>query len=179
MKKVQDEVRQHVKDKERVEESDLPKLAYLKLVIKETFRLHPPVPLLVPRETTSPCTIIGGYEIPAKTRVFINAKAIGMDHNVWHTIDPNLFVPERFSNSSIDYKGLHFELIPFGVGRRGCPGVNFVVLLIELALANLLYCFDWSLPKGVTSDDIDVVEAVGLTTHKKVPLLLSATSRSL
>lgn len=175
MKKAQDEVRQIVKDKQRVEESDLPKFNYLKLVIKETLRLHPPVPLLVPRETTATCTIIGGYEIPAKTRVIINAKAIAMDPNVWHNPGPNVFEPERFLNSSIDYKGHDFELIPFGVGRRGCPGISFAVLLVELVLANLLFCFDWSLPEGVTRDDIDMVEAVGLTTHKKNPLLLLAT----
>ncbi|XP_021749845.1 cytochrome P450 71A9-like [Chenopodium quinoa] len=179
MKKAQDELKEVVKGKQRVEESDLHKLAYLKLVIKETLRLHPPVPLLVPRETTAPCTIIGGYEIPAKTRVLINAKAIAMDPNVWHTPNPNVFEPERFLNSSIDYKGLDFELIPFGVGRRGCPGLGFAVLLIELALANLLYCFDWSLPKEMTRDDIDIVEAVGLTTHKKIPLCLLAAPRSL
>lgn len=175
MKKAHDEVRHVAKGKRRVDESDLPKLAYLKLVLKETLRLHPPAPLLVPRETTAPCTIVGGYEIPAKTRVFINAKAIAMDPNVWHTTDPNEFKPERFLDSSIDYKGHDFEFIPFGVGRRGCPGLGFAVLLIELALANLLYCFDWSLPDGLIRDDIDMVEAIGLTTHKKNPLMLLAS----
>lgn len=179
MRKAQEEVRQVVKGKQRVEESDLSKLQYLKLVLKEALRLHPPVPLLVPRETIAPCTIIGGYEIPAKTRVFVNAKAIAMDPNIWHTIDPNVFEPERFLGSSIDYKGHDFELIPFGVGRRGCPGIHFAVLLVELALANFLYCFDWSLPEDMTRDDIDMGEAIGITTHKKNPLWLSASPRSL
>ncbi|CAO2840523.1 unnamed protein product [Amaranthus hypochondriacus] len=172
MEKAQDEVRKFVKGKQRVEESDLPKLAYLKLVIKETLRLHPPAPLLVPRETTSQCTIVGGYEIPSKTRVIINAKAIGMDPTIWN--DPQRFNPERFLDSPIDYKGHNFELIPFGAGRRGCPGISFAVLLVELTLANLLYSFDWSLPKGMQSHDIDVEEAIGLTTHKKNPLILCA-----
>ncbi|KAK9726675.1 hypothetical protein RND81_05G229800 [Saponaria officinalis] len=175
MKRAQDEVRRVVKGKQRVEESDLPKLSYLKLIIKETLRLHPPAPLLVPRETTEPCKI-GEYEIPAKTRVFINAKAIATDPNVWD--NPNDFEPKRFMDSSIDYKGHDFELIPFGIGRRGCPGINFAILLVEITLANFLYCFDWSLPKGMTTDDIDVVEAIGITMHKKEPLLLLAIPRS-
>lgn len=173
LRKAQDEVREIAKGKQRVEEIDLPKLTYLKLVLKETLRLHPPAPLLVPRETTEPCTI-RGYEIPAKTRVFINAKAISTDPNVWE-IGPNMFMPERFLDCDIDYKGQDFELIPFGAGRRGCPGLNFAVFLIELALANLLYRFDWSLPHGMTRDDVDMEEAIGLTTHKKNPLLLCAT----
>ncbi|CAO2824747.1 unnamed protein product [Amaranthus hypochondriacus] len=177
LEKVQQEVRQLVKGKQRVEETDIPQLKYIQLIIKETFRLHPPVPLLVPRETTSPCTIINGYKIPQKTRVLINAKAIGMDPNIWEC-DPNEFNPDRFMGSSIDYKGHDFELIPFGVGRRGCPGLSFGVLLIELALANLLYCFDWSLPCGITKDDVDMEEAIGITTHKNIPLLLFANPRS-
>ncbi|KAK9726681.1 hypothetical protein RND81_05G230300 [Saponaria officinalis] len=175
MKKAQDEVRRAVKGKQRVEESDLPKLTYLKLIIKETFRMHPPTPLLVPRESVDSCKF-GEYDIPTKTRVFVNAKAISMDANVWD--NPNKFDPGRFTDSLIDYRGHDFELIPFGVGRRGCPGINFAILLIELAFANLLYCFDWSLPKGMTRDDVDMDEAIGLTVHKKEPLMLVATSRS-
>ena len=178
LKKAQDEVRQQVgKGKQKVEESDLPNLKYLKLVLKETLRLHPPVPLLVPRETTEPC-VVRGYEIPAKTRVFINAKAISTDPNVWDDPDPNVFQPERFLNCEIDYRGQDFELIPFGVGRRSCPGLNFAILVVELALSNLLYRFDWSLPHGMTEDDIDMEEAIGLTTHKKNPLLLLASPRT-
>uniref|UniRef100_A0A7C9AEB2 Costunolide synthase n=1 Tax=Opuntia streptacantha TaxID=393608 RepID=A0A7C9AEB2_OPUST len=178
LKKAQDEVRQQVgKGKQKVEESDLPNLKYLKLVLKETLRLHPPVPLLVPRETTEPC-VVRGYEIPAKTRVFINAKAISTDPNVWDDPDPNVFQPERFLNCEIDYRGQDFELIPFGVGRRSCPGLNFAILVVELALSNLLYRFDWSLPHGMTEDDIDMEEAIGLTTHKKTPLLLLASPRT-
>ncbi|KAK9726678.1 hypothetical protein RND81_05G230000 [Saponaria officinalis] len=139
MKIAQDEVRQVVKGKQRVEESDLPKLSYLKLIIKETFRLHPPAPLLVPRESVD-SRKFGEYEIPTKTRVFVNAKAMSMDANVWD--NPDKFDPERFADSSIDYKGHDFELIPFGVGRRGCPEINFAILLIKLAFENLLYYFD-------------------------------------
>ncbi|KAL9228386.1 hypothetical protein vseg_003975 [Gypsophila vaccaria] len=176
LKRAQDEVRHVVKGKQRVEESDLPKLSYLKLIIKETLRLHNPTPLLIPRETIEPCKY-GEYEIPAKTTVFVNAKAISMDPNVWD--NPTKFEPERFVHSTVDYRGHDFELIPFGVGRRACPGINFAILLIEITLANFLYCFDWSLPEGMTEGDVDMGEAAGIIVHKKEPLLLLAIPRSL
>lgn len=172
MRKTQDEVRGVVKGKGKVEESDLSKLMYLKLVIKESFRLHPPVPSLVPRATTERCTI-KGYEIPAYTMVFVLAKMIGRDPKYWE--NPNEFFPERFLNSSIDYKGNHFELLPFGAGRRGCPGMNFAVQLVELTLANLVYRFNWELPRGMRIEDLNMEEAAGLIVHKKAPLCLSAT----
>ncbi|KAL5544044.1 hypothetical protein UlMin_007828 [Ulmus minor] len=171
MKRAQDEVRTIAKGKGKVEESDLSKLKYLKSVIKEGFRLHPPVPLLVPRETTESFRI-KGYLIPPKTRVFVNAKMIGNDPKFWE--NPNEFKPERFLESSVDYKGQHFELLPFGAGRRRCPGLNFAELLVELALANLLCRFDWKLPNGVEREDLDMEEAFGLTMHKRVPLRLEA-----
>ncbi|XP_068304975.1 cytochrome P450 71A9-like [Pyrus communis] len=171
LRKAQDEVREVLKGKRKVEESDLSELVYLKLVLKESFRLHPPAPLLVPRETFESCTI-EGYEIPANTMVFVHAKMIGNDPKCWE--NPKEFLPERFIDSSVDYKGNHFELLPFGTGRRGCPGINFGVKLIELALANLLYCFDWELPHGVRREDLDMEEAAGITVSKKFPLFLTA-----
>ncbi|GMH01217.1 hypothetical protein Nepgr_003056 [Nepenthes gracilis] len=174
MRRAQNEIIDIARGKENIEESDLPKFSYLNLVLKESFRLHPPVPLLVPRETTQACKI-NGYEIPAKTRILINARAIARDPLYWK--DPNSFKPERFFYSSVDFRGHDYELIPFGIGRRSCPGINFAVLTIELALANLLHCFDWKLPHGITREDVDMVEAVGLTVHKKTPLLLVATPR--
>ncbi|KAM5571869.1 cytochrome P450 71A9 [Rosa sericea] len=149
MRKAQDEVRGVVKAKGKVEESDLSELMYLKLVIKER------------------------YEIPAKTMVFILAKMIGRDPKCWE--NPNEFFPERFLDSSIDYKGNHFELLPFGAGRRGCPGMNFAMQLVELTLANLLYRFDWELPNGMKREDLNMEEAAGITVQKKVPLCLAAT----
>ncbi|MED6195854.1 hypothetical protein PIB30_041883 [Stylosanthes scabra] len=153
-----------------VEESDLSMLPYLKSVVKEALRIHPPAPLLVPRETIQPCTI-KGYGIPAGTRVFINAKAIAMDPACWE--NPNEFTPERFLHNPIDYfKGQHIEMLPFGAGRRGCPGVNFAMPLVELSLANLLLRFDWKLPNGIGRNEVDIQEAIGLTMHKKSPLCL-------
>ncbi|MBA0784593.1 hypothetical protein Gotri_027416, partial [Gossypium trilobum] len=108
-------------------------------------KLQPIAPLLVPRETLRKCNIGGyGYDIPAKTLVYVNAWAIGKDPETWE--NPEEFYPERFIGSPIDYKGQHFELIPFGAGRRVCPGMHMGVAVVELALANLLYKFDWEMP---------------------------------
>ncbi|XXG72385.1 hypothetical protein AAC387_Pa07g1493 [Persea americana] len=173
LKKAQDEVRRVIGRKNKVEESDILQLQYLKLVVKETFRLHPPTPLLLPRETIRHCKI-DGYDILPKTLVFINAQAIGRDPDCWQ--HPNEFMPERFMGNEIDYKGQHFEFIPFGAGRRICPGMLFGTTSVELALANLLYLFNWELPSGTNIEDLDMSEAPGITTHKKYGLLLVATN---
>ncbi|KAJ0983463.1 hypothetical protein J5N97_011718 [Dioscorea zingiberensis] len=169
MKKAQDEVRKVIGRKGKVEESDLQQFQYLKWVVKETMRLHPPAPLLVDRETMQHFKI-NGYDIPPKTRVIINAWGIGREDSSWE--NPQEFNPERFMDSSIDMKGHDFQLIPFGAGRRICPGMNLGIQTVELALANLLYCFDWRLPDG--SQDINMDEAPGITVHKKSPLCLVA-----
>ncbi|KAK8986867.1 hypothetical protein V6N11_055188 [Hibiscus sabdariffa] len=169
LKTSQDEVRNLVGKKGFLNEDDIQSLTYLKAVIKETFRLQPTVPLLVPRETVEKCSI-GGYEIPAKSCVFVNAWAIGRDPEAWE--NPQEFCPERFIGSSVDYKGLHFELIPFGGGRRICPGMRMGVATVELALANLLYRFDWEMPAGMTEEDIDFDALPGVTAHKKTHLIL-------
>ncbi|KAL1542028.1 cytochrome P450 71A9-like [Salvia divinorum] len=171
-RKAQREVREIAKGKPMVDESDLPKLSYLKQVIKESFRLHPPAPLMVPRETTEPCAIDGGrYHIPAKTRVFFNVAAMSTDPAVWE--NPREFSPERFEDSDVDFRGKHFELLPFGAGRRGCPGINFSIPVVELAVANLLFRFDWKLPEGV--EEVDINEVHGIVMHKKTPLCLIAS----
>ncbi|KAM3231865.1 cytochrome 71A9 [Capsicum annuum] len=172
MKKAQQEVRQVAKGKHKVQETDLYKLEYLKLIIKETLRLHPPAPLLVPRVTISSCKIMD-YEVPANTRILINATAIMTDPKYWE--DPLTFLPERFLNKEIDYRGQNFEFLPFGAGRRGCPGINFSIPLVELAIANLLFHYEWSLPEGMKAKDLDMEEALGLTMHKKTPLCLVAS----
>lgn len=175
MKRAQDEVREYAKGKGKgkIEESDLSNFAYLKAIVQETFRLLPPVPLLVPRQTTEEC-MIKGYKIPARTRVFINATSIGMDPNCWE--NPEKFEPGRFLGTSLDFKPQqNFEMIPFGVGRRGCPGISFGMVIIELALANLLYRLDWKLPQGMSIDKLDMEQVFGLTVFKKTPLFLEAS----
>ncbi|XP_054816462.1 cytochrome P450 71A9-like [Prosopis cineraria] len=173
MKKAQEEVRKFAKGKQMIEEEELGSLIYLKSVVKESLRLHPPAPLLVPRETREACKI-KGFDIPAKTRVFVNAKSIGTDPKEWE--NPEEFKPERFvDRSSVDYGyggGQQFEMMPFGAGRRGCPGISFAMPMVELTLANLLHRFDWELPSGVKSHELDMQEAFGVTMHKKSHLCL-------
>ncbi|XP_024930844.3 desmethyl-deoxy-podophyllotoxin synthase-like [Ziziphus jujuba] len=173
MEKAQAEVRKLCQGNKRlIHEDDIQKLSYLKLVIKETLRLHPPVPLLLPRECREACKI-DGYEIPLKTRVIVNAWAIGRDPEYWN--DAESFIPERFGGSSIDYKGTDFEYIPFGAGRRMCPGIAFGMANVELPLANLLYHFNWKLPTGIQPENLDMTEAFGATVGKKNDLYLIAT----
>ncbi|KAK1325242.1 Cytochrome P450 71A1 [Acorus calamus] len=172
MKKVQDEIRCIMKDKTKIEESDIAKMAYLYAVIKETLRLHPPATMLLPRESMKEA-IIRGYRVPAKTTVMVNAWAIGRDPKLWE--DPEEFRPERFLNSSIDFKGNDFQLIPFGSGRRICPGMQFAMAEVELALASLLYRFDWRLPEKMKAEELDMREAPGLTVRRMPNLLVIAT----
>ncbi|XP_030520332.2 cytochrome P450 71B10-like [Rhodamnia argentea] len=168
MRKAQEEIRSCIGNKERVMEDDLHGLKYLKLVLKEAMRLHPPG-VLIPRETLGHFKLFG-YDVDPKTRVHVNVWAIGRDPGVWE--DPEEFVPERFEDSPIDYKGNHFELLPFGAGRRVCPGISMGMASVELALANVLHSFDWELPKGMTERDVSMDEGAGLAVFKKVPLTL-------
>jgi len=170
MKKVQAEVREAVGGRGKVTEGDIKELNYLRLVIKEVLRLHPPAPLLIPRECMEKCEI-DGYEIPAKTRVVFNAWAMGRDPVYWD--EPEAFRPERFEGSSVDFKGGNYEFIPFGAGRRICPGIAFGLATMELALANLLYYFDWTLPEGM--GELDMTEKFGLGARRKYDLFLCAT----
>ncbi|KAG7591488.1 Cytochrome P450 [Arabidopsis thaliana x Arabidopsis arenosa] len=160
MKKVQDEIRTTLGDKkERITEEDLNQLHYFKLMVKEIFRLHPAAPLLLPRETLSHVKI-QGYDIPAKTQIMINAYAIARDPELW--TNPDEFNPDRFLDSSIDYRGLNFELLPFGSGRRICPGMTMGIAIVELGLLNLLYFFDWGLPEKEEGKEIITGNEVAL-----------------
>ncbi|KAK2663625.1 hypothetical protein Ddye_002199 [Dipteronia dyeriana] len=173
MKKAQEEVRSVMKNKLKRDMNDMNEMDYLKCVIKETLRLHAPVPLLVPRETST-ITKLGGYDVPEKTRVFVNAWAIQRNPKLWDR--PEEFIPERYVNNPVDYKGLDFHLIPFGAGRRGCPGISFGVATVEYTLANILYWFDWNLPGGaIDHDKLDMTEVYGLTVPKKFPFRLVPT----
>ncbi|KAF5182908.1 Cytochrome p450, partial [Thalictrum thalictroides] len=171
MQKAQNEIRNVMGKRTIVLESDLPQLHYLKAVIKEIFRLHPPAPVLVPRESMED-VVIDGYDIPTKTRIFINAWAIGRDPQSWK--NPEKFEPERFMESNIDFRGQDFELIPFGAGRRSCPAITFGVATVELALAQLLHSFDWELPTGVAAKDLDMTEVFGITMHRAQHLIVVA-----
>ncbi|KAK2452309.1 cytochrome P450 83B1 [Trifolium repens] len=175
MNKVQMEIRNLYEEKDFINEDDIEKLPYLKSVVKETLRLFPPTPLLLPRETIQNCNI-DGYEIKPKTLVYINAWAIGRDPENWK--DPEEFYPERFFMSSIDFKGNNFELIPFGSGRRICPGMNMGVCTIELSLANLVHSFEWKLPNGFDKEQVlDTQVKPGIVMHKKIDLYLVPKKR--
>ncbi|KAJ0765243.1 putative (+)-menthofuran synthase [Helianthus annuus] len=169
LKKVQQEVRNVVGNKGNVDEDDLQKLDYLKAVIKESLRLYPVGPLLIPHETNDKC-VLAGYTIPKKTLVYVNVWAIGRDPNSWE--NPNEFEPERFMRSSIDYNGSDFKFIPFGSDRRGCPGMLLGATTLELILSNLIYAFEWSLPNGIKREDIDTLTTPGFVLHKKNALKL-------
>ncbi|KAM0063805.1 putative premnaspirodiene oxygenase [Helianthus debilis subsp. tardiflorus] len=170
MEKAQTEVRRVFSKKPTVDETDIQSLDFLKMVIKETLRLHPPTPLMLPMENQEKCEI-NGYDIPMKTKVVVNVWAIGRDPKYWK--EPETFDPERFINSSVDYKGLDFEYIPFGAGRRICPGITFGLANIELPLASLLYHFDWKLAnEGMKCQDLNMTEAFGVTVKRKSVLKL-------
>ncbi|KAF8731917.1 hypothetical protein HU200_015863 [Digitaria exilis] len=154
MEKVQDEVRRVLKGQDRVTEDCLSSLHYLHLVIKETLRLHPPVPLLLPRQCRSPCQILG-FDIP------IGA----MDA-------PEEFMPEQFECKDVDFKATDFKHIRFGAGRRMCPGSTFGLANVDLVLASRLYHFNWKLPYGTMPEDLDMTEVLGVTTRRKADLLL-------
>lgn len=170
--KAQAEVREVFKGKKIYDDTDLEKLNYLKLVIKETLRLHPPTPLLVPRECREE-TNIDGFTIPVKSKVLVNVWAIGRDPENWK--NPECFIPERFENSSIEFTGNHFQFLPFGAGRRICPGIQFGLALVTLPLAHLLYKFDWKLPEGIDAKDLDMTEANGISARRQSDLYLIAT----
>ncbi|KAJ3709028.1 hypothetical protein LUZ61_012733 [Rhynchospora tenuis] len=144
-------------------------LDYLKLVIKETLRMHPPAPLLVPRLCHESCQILG-YTIPSGARIIVNAWALGRNPIYWD--DPDDFKPERFETSAIDFKGQNFEFLPFGAGRRICPGLEFSLTLVEEALAKMLLHFDWELSNGMKPNNLDMMETFGISAAKKEPLFL-------
>lgn len=172
MRKLQAEVRAAVAPGAGavVTEAHLLRLPYLKAVINETLRLHPPSPLLLPRETLEDTRLLG-YDVPAGTRVLINAWAIGRDPATWGPRAEE-FAPERFLGYDLG-AGQDFSFLPFGAGRRGCPGVEFAMLSNELALASLVHGFDWELPGGRTPP-VDMSELQGLSVCLKAPLLLVA-----
>lgn len=160
MQKAQTEIRRALYGKKNIEQSDMEGLKYLKLVIKETLRLHPPIPL-IPRACRAECKV-DGYTIPLKSKVMINAYAMGRSSEYWDEAEK--FKPERFAGSGIDFTGSNLEYIPFGAGRRACPGINFGLTLVELTVAHLLYHFDWRLPEGTA---VDMAEEEGIAVARK------------
>ncbi|KAK1440412.1 hypothetical protein QVD17_06239 [Tagetes erecta] len=174
MKRLQQEVTEVAKGKPMITEDDIEDMPYLKAVLKETLRLHIPLPLLVPHEAMDDVNVMG-YDLKKGTQVMINGWAIGRDPSIWE--DAEEFKPERFLNNNVDFKGFHYELLPFGSGRRGCPGIQFAVSINELVLANLVYKYDFALPNGQKVEELDMSDLVGLVVRKKEPLMVVATAR--
>ncbi|KAL0339601.1 UNVERIFIED_CONTAM: cytochrome [Sesamum radiatum] len=151
-----------------VEESDIPNLPYLQAIFKESLRIHPSGPIIV-RESTEDCTI-SGYHIPAKTQLFVNVWAVGRDPNHWE--NPLEFRPERFlaedgsAKGQLDIRGQHYQLLPFGSGRRSCPGTSLALLVVQTALAAMIQCFDWKV-EGI----VDMEEAPSMTLPRANPLI--------
>ncbi|PON64080.1 Cytochrome P450, E-class, group I [Trema orientale] len=150
-----------------LEESDVSRLPYLQAIIKETFRLHPVVPLLLPRKAEIDVEI-GGLTIPKGAQILVNTWAIGRDKGIWE--DPSSFKPERFLGSELDVRGRSFEVIPFGAGRRVCPGLPLAMRMLPLMLGTLIHSFDWKLENGLKPKDVDMNDKFGITLEMAQPL---------
>ncbi|PVH36737.1 hypothetical protein PAHAL_6G156100 [Panicum hallii] len=173
MAKAQAEVRR-VFDNKRPQDHEglVDELHYTRMVIKESMRLNTVVPLLVPHLCRETCDV-GGFQVTEGTRVIINAWAMARSPEYWH--DAEKFRPERFKDGMLDFKGSRFEYLPFGTGRRRCPGDTFGLAVLELVVARLLYYVDWSLPAGMRRDELDMDVYVGATVRRKNPLHLVAS----
>lgn len=174
MRKAAEELDRVIGRERWAEEKDAQHLPYIEAIIKETMRLHPVAPMLVPRQARED-VVIDGYDIPAGTRVLVNMFTIYRDPSIWE--DPDEFYPERFLGLEIDVKGHDFELLPFGSGRRMCPGYTLGIKVILSSLANILHGFNWRLPDGMKAEELSMDEIFGLSTPRKVPLVAVAEPR--
>ncbi|XVE94115.1 hypothetical protein REPUB_Repub01dG0253500 [Reevesia pubescens] len=173
IKKAQDELEAQVGKDRQVEESDMKNLPYLQAIVKEALRLYPAAPLSAPREAMEDCTV-AGFHVPAGTRLLVNLWKLMRDPSVWDK--PSEFVPERFLNEQVEFdvRGQNFEFLPFGSGRRMCPGVTFALQILHLGLARLLHGFDL----GTVGDKpVDMTESPALTLPKATPLVVTVTPR--
>nr|A0A2H5AIX6.1 RecName: Full=p-coumarate 3-hydroxylase; AltName: Full=Cytochrome P450 C3H [Narcissus pseudonarcissus]AUG71937.1 p-coumarate 3-hydroxylase [Narcissus pseudonarcissus] len=172
--KVQEELDRVIGVDRIMTESDFPNLPYLHCVVKEALRLHPPTPLMLPHKASAN-TKIGGYDIPKGAVVHVNVWAIARDPNSWK--NPLEFRPERFQEESIDIKGNDFRVLPFGAGRRVCPGAQLGINLVQSMLGHLLHHFKWELPEGMKPEEIDMTENPGMVTFMHTPLQAVAIPR--
>nr|XP_043614843.1 cytochrome P450 76T24-like isoform X3 [Erigeron canadensis] len=155
--------------KKHIQEKDMSQLPYLQAITKETLRLYPPAPFLVPHEATNDVEV-RGFVVPKNAQILCNVWAIGRDPNIWS--DPETFMPERFLKVDIDYRGQNFELIPFGSGRRMCPRLNIAHRMLHVMLGSLIQKFDWKLEGNMKVEDMNMEEKFGLTCPRIVPLML-------
>lgn len=176
MAKAQSEIDKVIGKDRSVQESDIPKLSYIKAVVKEIFRLHPPAPFLLPHKAEQDVQLCG-YLVPKNAQVWVNVWWIGRDPSLWPK--PDSFAPERFLDPEVEAKGRDFEFIPFGEGRRICPGMPLAYWIMHLILANLLHSFNWKIgDHGLNSDDVvDVEDKFGITLQRAQPLQIVPLSR--
>ncbi|KAD6119357.1 hypothetical protein R6Q59_025398 [Mikania micrantha] len=168
MTKIQEEVKREITS-DKIQVSQLPKLPYLQACVKESLRLHPPVPFLLPRVAVETCEVMN-YTVPKNAIIFVNVWAIGRDPKVWD--DPLTFKPERFLGKDLDYKGQDFEFLPFGSGRRMCPSVPLGSKSMEFIIASLIHKFDWALPNNESPSKLDMDDRFLITLKKEKPLKL-------
>nr|QSW03542.1 geranyl hydroquinone hydroxylase [Echium plantagineum] len=167
MKRAKDELAQVIGRGKSLEESDVARLPYLRCIMKEALRKHPPGPFLFPRRPEEDVEV-AGYTIPKGSQVLVSIYALGRDPNSWE--DPLAFKPERFLDSELDFRGNHFEMLPFGAGRRSCPGLPMAVRMVPLLLGSLINSFDWELADGMKPEELSMEEKVGLTAQLAHPL---------
>nr|QUN00525.1 cytochrome P450 82D169 [Tripterygium wilfordii] len=173
LKKAQEELDTHVGRGRQVQESDIENLVYLQAILKETLRIYPPTPLNALHISSKDCSV-SGYHVPKGTRLFVNIGKIHRDSNVW--ADPDEFRPERFltTHKDFDVRGQHHELVPFGAGRRMCPGISFALQVMLFTFAKLLHGFEIASADG---EPIDMTGSPGLTNLKATPLELMLSPR--
>ncbi|GJM99181.1 hypothetical protein PR202_ga16262 [Eleusine coracana subsp. coracana] len=178
LKQAQEELDAVVGRDRLVSETDLPSLTFFNAVIKETFRLHPSTPLSLPRMAADDCEV-AGYRIPKGSELLVNVWGIARDPALWP--DPLEFRPARFlpggSHENVDVKGAHFQLIPFGAGRRICAGLSWGLRMVTLTSATLVHAFHWELPVGQTPDKLNMDEAFTLLLQRAVPVMVHPVPR--
>ncbi|CAI0546966.1 unnamed protein product [Linum tenue] len=179
MNKLREELKRELSPLEpgKMSESAVARLPYLNAILKETLRLHPPAPLLLPHRAPETCEVMN-YTVPEGAQIAVNVWAIARDPTVWED-EPTSFKPERFIESKVDFRGQDFELLPFSAGRRMCPGMPLAVRQIPLVVATLVRSFDWCLPDGEDPAELDMSEKFGITLQKERPLLLVPSRSSL
>lgn len=170
VKKAQTEIVNTVGHERLIDESDLAQLPYLHSIISETLRMYPPVPMLVPHESSEEC-MVEGFRVPRGTMLLVNIWAIQNDPKIFE--EPTRFKPERFEGLEGARDG--FKLMPFGAGRRGCPGEGLGLRIVGLTLGSLLQCFEWS---RVSAEMVDMKAGTGFTLPKAQPLQAKCRPRS-
>ena len=169
MARAQDELEEVLGKDGLIQEVDISKFPFLQAIVKETLRLHPPAPFLVPHKAETEVEMCG-FTVPKNAQILVNVWAMGRDSSIW--TNPDLFMPERFLERDIDFKGQYFELIPFGAGRRICPGLPLANRMVHLMLASLVHFFNWKLADEMNPENMDMSESetFGLTLHRAKPL---------